>query len=194
MVIIYVIKCQWNKYYIGKSNKLEERILQHFNNLGSDWTKMYNPISVEQIYENCDNFDEDKYTIKYMEKYGINNVRGGSFCQINLSEEKFKLILEMIRGASDKCFICGSQSHFAKKCPNDYNKFKNMKVFCENFEEIKCHKCGQIGHWKNECNLEKNACHCCGSLEHIKKNCPQINKQCFICGKTGHLKFKCQMN
>jgi hypothetical protein len=39
-----------------------------------------------------DKFDEDKYVFKYMEKYGIENVRGGCFSQVVLPEDKIKMI------------------------------------------------------------------------------------------------------
>ena len=41
-------------------------------------------------------YDEDKYTLKYMNKYGINNVRGGSFCELYLSEENQKNIKKIL--------------------------------------------------------------------------------------------------
>ncbi len=74
------------------------RLETHFNYNGSAWTKKYRPISVHKLVETNDPYDEDKYTLKYMDKYGINNVMGGSFSQINLDDTSQKTILRMIKG------------------------------------------------------------------------------------------------
>ena len=109
MLYIYILELVLNKYYIGKTSNPDLRLESHFNADGSAWTKMYKPVKLLELISDCDSYDEDKYTLKYMEKEGIDNVRGGSFCQIELSNEQIKLINQMIKGASDKCFNCGNQ-------------------------------------------------------------------------------------
>ena len=85
MVYIYILKLQSNKYYIGKTNNPNFRLEEHESGKGSAWTKKYKPIKLMELIKNCDSYDEDKHTLRYMELMGIDNVRGGSFCQLKLT-------------------------------------------------------------------------------------------------------------
>ena len=62
---IYVLMLEKGKYYVGKSNVPESRILNHFKNNGSAWTSLHKPIRVVEV-EKGDIFDEDKITKQYM--------------------------------------------------------------------------------------------------------------------------------
>ena len=53
-----------------------------------------------------------------MDEYGIDNVRGGTFVNIKLSEKVIDVISQMINGANNKCFLCGNSDHYAKNCKN----------------------------------------------------------------------------
>ena len=128
---IYILQLQNNKYYVGKTNNPNFRLDQHFDGYGAAWTKKYKPIKVIELIDNCDDLDEDKYTFKYMKKYGIDNVRGGSFCQVILDSITIKIIKRMIDGASDKCFRCGKIGHFVNNCPN-----KNINNDIDSDEEL----------------------------------------------------------
>jgi hypothetical protein len=115
-VFIYILELEGGKYYVGKTKNLQFRIESHFNNNGSEWTKKYKPIKMLELISDCDNYDEDKHTLKCMEKYGVNNVRGGSFCKIKLSDENIITLNQIINGSTDKCYICGRDDHFAVDC------------------------------------------------------------------------------
>ena len=128
MVNIYILKLENNKYYIGKTNHPENRLEQHFNSTGSAWTKLYKPIKVVEFIHNCDDYDEDKYTLEYMGKYGINKVRGGSFCEITLNEKHVVTIKRMINSVNDNCYMCGSKDHFIKDCNMNVNANVNVNV------------------------------------------------------------------
>ena len=119
---IYILKLENNKYYVGKSNDLEIRAKAHINGTASAWTKKYKPISVEQVIPNESPYDEDKYTIEYMGKYGIDNVRGGIYVSEALDNTQRNDINKRIWGANDCCTQCGRKGHFVKNCKDLYTQ------------------------------------------------------------------------
>ena len=74
---IYVLKLKGSKYYVGKTSNIEKRLSQHSRGAGSSWTRKYPVERLLRVFHDCDSYDEDKFTLKLMDKYGIDNVRGG---------------------------------------------------------------------------------------------------------------------
>ena len=78
---IYILELEQGKYYVGSTTNLSARLLAHIEKSATEWTNKYGVVSLLITYLG-DRFDEDTYTKRYMEKYGIENVRGGSYSSI----------------------------------------------------------------------------------------------------------------
>lgn len=186
MVYIYILQLEKGKYYIGKTINPSFRLDSHFNSNGSAWTKLYKPIKMVELIPNCDDYDEDKYTRMFMDKYGIDNVRGGSFVSVELEQSTINHLTQMKNGTNDKCFNCGKSGHFAKDCKEneeeiiwcceycdkefvdekkcDYHvqncKYNNEDDESEDDEDdnndVVCFRCGRQGHYANSCYASKH--------------------------------------
>jgi predicted GIY-YIG superfamily endonuclease len=116
MEYIYILKLKEKKYYIGKTKNIEKRWADHLAGNGSGWTKRYKPISLITTVLSTSYFDEDKYVKEYMSKYGIENVRGGTYSNIELDDNCISVLEKEIRHSKNLCTRCGRDTHFIKDC------------------------------------------------------------------------------
>jgi len=172
MVYIYVMQLEQGKYYIGKTSNPAFRLESHFKSNGSEFTKKYKPIKILELIQNCDDYDEDKYTRIYMDKYGIDNVRGGSYVSVKLDEATKNQLTKMSNSTSNKCFKCGKAGHFANRCYVNENsddeeeycdkEFRNeskctRKIKCKSLKSAKdCFRCGREGHYSSNCYASRH--------------------------------------
>ena len=178
MVYVYILRLQSHKYYVGKTQNPMFRLTDHFSQDGSEWTKIFKPLSVERVISDCDDFDEDKYTIIYMSKYGMENVRGGSFCSRTLDSATKKVLKKMIKTSDNKCYTCNKPGHFSRDCPQ---KNIDLTVRCEICGVDSCDKvCIYIETSKTDMFL-------CTDCEEVFR----VKQFCVRCGRQGHYLENC---
>lgn len=146
---IYVLKLEDNCYYVGKSDNLQARLQDHFNGNGSAWTKRHPPIEVVETRPNVSPYEEDKATKEYMAKYGIHNVRGGSYVTINLDTNKYNFLMDEIRMTEGYCTRCGYSTHFVTDC---YAKIDIDGNLLEPVVPKLCTRCGRDTHDASVCH------------------------------------------
>jgi len=117
---IYVLECNDNKYYIGKTSlSVDIRYSQHLTDENCAFTTKYKPIKIVETIKSNDPLDEDKITKKYMILYGIDNVRGGSYTKLKLDDWMIKSLEHEFKSSQDICYKCNTKGHFAKDCDID---------------------------------------------------------------------------
>ena len=131
---IYVLKLESGKYYIGKSDNINFRLEDHFNSNGSEWTKLFAPLSLIELIKNVSPFEEDKIVKVYMAKFGIENCRGGSYSNIKLEKLQIEFLEKEIWASTDLCIRCGRSSHFVLDC------FANTNINKEKIKETNSSK------------------------------------------------------
>jgi excinuclease UvrABC nuclease subunit len=121
--VIYILSLEQGKFYVGKTGNVPRRLNDHFKGRGAAWTKMFKPIKVMDILENQSLFTEDNITKQLMDKYGIGEVRGGSYCQIKLSKCDLYCLQKELWGMKGLCFLCGKNHFVNHRCRHvEYNK------------------------------------------------------------------------
>ena len=195
MVFIYALQLEKGKYYIGKTNNPQFRLESHFKSNGSEWTKIYKPIFLLELRPNCDDYDEDKVTRQYMDKYGIENVRGGSFVSIKLNKSTIDHLQQMSNGTNNKCFICSKEGHFAKDCEEnecwETESDGSENIWCCDYCEKEFTDPKKCEYHEKYCNYRNKKYNKYESEEENESESESDDDCCFRCGREGHFASSC---
>jgi predicted GIY-YIG superfamily endonuclease len=170
MPTVYILECENGRYYIGKTDRpIQTRIIEHFTNNGSEFTKKYKPIKVIKTIEHANVLDEDKYTKIYMRNYGMNKVRGGSYAMLDLPDYKVQALRDELCTAENRCYRCLRKGHFGNDCfaktdiygdtiedeeiVQHFTKQLNIQHAGESSykRQIVCYNCNRPGHYASDC-------------------------------------------
>jgi NAD-dependent DNA ligase len=94
---IYILGLEDEKYFVGTTTNTYFTLKSYLNNNKAAWTQKYKPLRVTRFIEDCYDYEEDIVTLNLMKIYGIANVRGGSYANVNLDKATLDIIKQKIK-------------------------------------------------------------------------------------------------
>lgn len=85
-VCIYVAQLEHGKFYVGASDDPVKAVVELGEGLGTVWTQIHRPLRILEQHRFKKAEELDKYVKLAMRKYGVENVRGGSWTSLRLSD------------------------------------------------------------------------------------------------------------
>lgn len=122
MQTVYVLELKANqyinRYYVGITDNLEKALKEHQNGNGGLWTKIYKPLRIYQTFNTEYSVIPVDSIVKHLMKlYGVEQVRGGSYDALVLTDTQYKNLEQEFFGVQGTCLECGLSGHFIKQCP-----------------------------------------------------------------------------
>lgn len=191
---LYVLELQGGKYYVGQTKNLQKRFQEHLDGAGSVWTRKHAPLAIASSVALDGALHEDRVTKELMLEHGIDNVRGGSYCRIDLDDGQYNALTTELRSATGTCFECGRQGHFAAQCPAKRESVNPAKSETAKPGKRKrtskstrdsCLRCGRSGHFADTCYAKTDVD---GDL---LSDSSDDADSCFRCGRSGHFANAC---
>jgi hypothetical protein len=197
-------------YYVGTTYDVKRRYRQHCEGTGSAWTRLHPPVLLLCEEQAVSPFHEDGKVKELMARHGIDSVRGGSYCQAELPDEKRAALEEELRHAQGTCLRCGRAGHWATGCcaktdiagnplPNSARQPKVRVPLSAGSagpaHTRRCSRCGRAGY---EADTAGN--HLSGSARQPKVRVsvsagsagPAHTRWCSRCGRAGHKAAVCR--
>lgn len=103
----YALLLQDGKIYVGETNNVYQRLLEHFtmSNSSALWVREHGPVQrVLEITSNAPEGAEEERTLDYMTMFGWENVRGSGWCRKRMMGPPLKLEVHE-RGAMKHAFM-----------------------------------------------------------------------------------------
>jgi predicted GIY-YIG superfamily endonuclease len=127
--LIYVLLCENEKYYVGKTANLIACFQSHRNAESEScmWTRMYPPVQAVYCAVQVHNTDEDVQVKRIMMKYGIQNVRGGSYGDVVLEDFQLLALEKEFKTARGQCYTCSMSGHHSRECTQSLSNKEEKK-------------------------------------------------------------------
>jgi predicted GIY-YIG superfamily endonuclease len=193
---LYTLLLADGNYYVGRVtggvDAVHRRFEQHRRGVeGSAWTTLHRPIRILATEEG-NREDEDRIVERLFRAHGRERVRGGSYSQLELDIPKNKGELRelKVRGATDACFKCGRDSHFASDC------YARTEVLIA----PTCARCGRDSHGEEQCyarateygqRLPAARAAAAPRRARSRSRSPERRAGCSRCGRSSHVASQC---
>jgi hypothetical protein len=214
--VVYVLECRNGKFYVGRctSERLNARLSEHRNGVGSTFTAVHKGIRFLQSRASDDPLDEDRTVLEWMRIHGVDNVRGGSYSNLQLTDVQIVSLTTQLDHAAGRCLSCGLPGHFAAQCRSD-SRHGSRSPQGQGGTNTGTSNASNISNTSNNNNASNtsNACGRCGRYGHATPHCfarwhatglrldsddddestsdSDCDGACFRCGRWGHWASQC---
>lgn len=98
MKCVYALRLMNNKFYVASTYDIYATLKNIFtkDTKKDTWLVNNKPLYIDKVIDNSESDDEYKYLIKYIRKYGVDNVRGPLFDSFTHEKESIREILDRI--------------------------------------------------------------------------------------------------
>jgi hypothetical protein len=102
---IFLLELEHGKFYVGASSDPVKTLEECREGLGPVWTRIHRPLRLQEVIRMAPVSDVDQHVRRWMLQYGVENVRGGSWSEVRLTDkERQALCGELTRQRG--CVVC----------------------------------------------------------------------------------------
>ena len=101
-VSIFLLELEHGKFYAGSHSDPEKVMEECREGLGPIWTQIHRPVRMREVIRMAPLRDVDTRVRQWMLQYGVDNVRGGSWADVRLSDKD----RQTLSRRQDGCIVC----------------------------------------------------------------------------------------